>query len=333
MFFSGQRNRNLQNSVKRINVVDRRKIKFWCFHFLTYKDRDDYLLRRIQIFVYFPPSTQCTGIGWRRTEFEPMASYGGTLNQWEYSWVRAENFHEKIGENGEKLCFVSFDSLVTLEKCVSRSQLCLWCACCCVEWSDSRITRRRCVSHTRQNSSLFSPSPWRYIVQCYFFNILRSNNFLLPPLNRTILRIKISQFFQYRVEFFFLRNRRKVRVCVFISAYADRAFIVPLPQQRVNTSNQLIIVTQRTREARYTCYPLFREGGGLLLVMATSSSDGSCTAPADFQLSSELEDVTSRLSLNLLKCPLCYNSRRIFYCRQCIQNGDFVHSTSVYSER
>ncbi|XP_054010557.1 beclin 1-associated autophagy-related key regulator [Hylaeus anthracinus] len=67
--------------------------------------------------------------------------------------------------------------------------------------------------------------------------------------------------------------------------------------------------------------------------MATSSSDGSCTAPADFQLSSELEDVSTRLSVNLLKCPLCHNSRRIFYCRQCIQNGDFIHSTSVYSER
>ncbi|XP_012154073.2 autophagy related protein 14 isoform X4 [Megachile rotundata] len=67
--------------------------------------------------------------------------------------------------------------------------------------------------------------------------------------------------------------------------------------------------------------------------MATSSSEGSCTAPADFQLSSELEDVSSRLSVNLLKCPLCHNSRRIFYCRQCIQNGDFIHSTSVYSER
>ncbi|XP_076645287.1 autophagy related protein 14 [Halictus rubicundus] len=67
--------------------------------------------------------------------------------------------------------------------------------------------------------------------------------------------------------------------------------------------------------------------------MATSSSDGSCTAPADFELSSELEDVSSRLSVNLLKCPLCHNSRRIFYCRQCIQNGDFIHSTSVYSER
>ncbi|OAD53311.1 Beclin 1-associated autophagy-related key regulator [Eufriesea mexicana] len=67
--------------------------------------------------------------------------------------------------------------------------------------------------------------------------------------------------------------------------------------------------------------------------MATSSSDGSCTAPADFQLSSELEDVSNRLSVNLLKCPLCHNSRRIFYCRQCIQNGDFIHSTSVYSER
>ncbi|XP_033192765.1 beclin 1-associated autophagy-related key regulator isoform X1 [Bombus vosnesenskii] len=67
--------------------------------------------------------------------------------------------------------------------------------------------------------------------------------------------------------------------------------------------------------------------------MATSSSDGSCTAPADFQLSSELEDVSNRLSVNLLKCPLCHNSRRIFHCRQCIQNGDFIHSTSVYSER
>ncbi|KAK0095124.1 hypothetical protein PV326_009180 [Microctonus aethiopoides] len=67
--------------------------------------------------------------------------------------------------------------------------------------------------------------------------------------------------------------------------------------------------------------------------MATSSSDGSCTAPADFQLSSELEDVSSRISINLLKCPLCHYNRRIFYCKQCIQNGDFVHSTSVYSER
>ena len=67
--------------------------------------------------------------------------------------------------------------------------------------------------------------------------------------------------------------------------------------------------------------------------MATSSSDGSCTAPADFQLSSELEDGASRISVNLLKCPLCHNNRRIFYCRQCIQNGDFIYSTSVYCER
>jgi len=71
----------------------------------------------------------------------------------------------------------------------------------------------------------------------------------------------------------------------------------------------------------------------LLLIMATSSSDGSCTAPADFQLSSELEDASSRLSMNLQKCPLCHNSRRIFYCRQCVQNGDFIHSNTVYSER
>ncbi|KAF7990810.1 hypothetical protein HCN44_000615 [Aphidius gifuensis] len=67
--------------------------------------------------------------------------------------------------------------------------------------------------------------------------------------------------------------------------------------------------------------------------MATSSSDGSSTAPADFQLSSELEEVSDRLNNNLLKCPLCCNNRRTFYCKQCIQNGDFVQSTSVYSER
>ena len=67
--------------------------------------------------------------------------------------------------------------------------------------------------------------------------------------------------------------------------------------------------------------------------MATSSSDGSCTAPADFQLSSELDDVNERLDNNLFKCPLCHNNRRNFYCRQCIQNGELVHSISVYSER
>ncbi|XP_063994053.1 beclin 1-associated autophagy-related key regulator isoform X2 [Diachasmimorpha longicaudata] len=67
--------------------------------------------------------------------------------------------------------------------------------------------------------------------------------------------------------------------------------------------------------------------------MATSSSDGSCTAPADFQLSADLEDVSNRLSINFLKCPVCHNNRRVFYCKQCVQNGNFVHSTSVYSER
>ncbi|XP_031784462.1 beclin 1-associated autophagy-related key regulator [Nasonia vitripennis] len=67
--------------------------------------------------------------------------------------------------------------------------------------------------------------------------------------------------------------------------------------------------------------------------MATSSSDGSCTAPADFHLSSELDDVNERLGIDLLKCPLCHNGRRNFYCRQCVQNGEFVHSISVYSER
>ena len=69
------------------------------------------------------------------------------------------------------------------------------------------------------------------------------------------------------------------------------------------------------------------------LVMATSSSDGSCTAPGDFELSSEIEEVLIRHTLNVLKCPICCKNKRNFYCRQCVQNGDFVHSTSVYSER
>lgn len=66
--------------------------------------------------------------------------------------------------------------------------------------------------------------------------------------------------------------------------------------------------------------------------MATSSSDESSTAPKDFHLSSSL-DSGSRLSPNQHRCQLCCNFRKRFYCKDCIQKGDFVSSSPHYSER
>lgn len=66
--------------------------------------------------------------------------------------------------------------------------------------------------------------------------------------------------------------------------------------------------------------------------MAESRSDDSCEAPKDFQLSS-IEGSESRFSATHRKCYLCFNFRKVFYCKQCIKNGDFVHSTSHFSER
>lgn len=66
--------------------------------------------------------------------------------------------------------------------------------------------------------------------------------------------------------------------------------------------------------------------------MATSSSDESCTAPKDFHLSSSL-DSGSRLSPTQHKCQLCFNFRRKFYCKDCVQKGAFVSSSPHYSER
>ncbi|XP_067002643.1 beclin 1-associated autophagy-related key regulator [Anabrus simplex] len=67
--------------------------------------------------------------------------------------------------------------------------------------------------------------------------------------------------------------------------------------------------------------------------MATSGSDYSCEAPADFHLSSSTENSGSRFTSSVEKCYLCIKPGKTFYCKQCIQNGDFVHSTGHYSER
>ncbi|XP_014207064.1 beclin 1-associated autophagy-related key regulator [Copidosoma floridanum] len=69
---------------------------------------------------------------------------------------------------------------------------------------------------------------------------------------------------------------------------------------------------------------------------SSSSERSSCLPPTDFQLSvedAEDDDDDERLAINLLKCPLCHNGRKSFYCKQCVHRGDFVHSSSVYSER
>uniref|UniRef100_A0ABD2X1I5 Beclin 1-associated autophagy-related key regulator n=1 Tax=Trichogramma kaykai TaxID=54128 RepID=A0ABD2X1I5_9HYME len=71
--------------------------------------------------------------------------------------------------------------------------------------------------------------------------------------------------------------------------------------------------------------------------MATTTSScsegSSCHAPADFTLSAELDDEAHERPANLLKCPLCRNGRKNFYCRQCVQNGEFLHTISLFCEK
>lgn len=33
------------------------------------------------------------------------------------------------------------------------------------------------------------------------------------------------------------------------------------------------------------------------------------------------------------RCELCNKLRKTFYCKNCVKNGDFIHSTSHFSER
>ncbi|GFG28420.1 hypothetical protein Cfor_11343 [Coptotermes formosanus] len=67
--------------------------------------------------------------------------------------------------------------------------------------------------------------------------------------------------------------------------------------------------------------------------MASSGSAYSSDAPGDFHLSSSTEDSGSRYSTSVEKCPLCSYNRRTFYCKQCIQEGSFIHSNNHYAER
>jgi beclin 1-associated autophagy-related key regulator len=67
--------------------------------------------------------------------------------------------------------------------------------------------------------------------------------------------------------------------------------------------------------------------------MASSGSAYSSDAPGDFHLSSSIEDSGSRFSTSVEKCPLCNYNRRTFYCKQCVQEGSFIHSNNHYAER
>lgn len=63
--------------------------------------------------------------------------------------------------------------------------------------------------------------------------------------------------------------------------------------------------------------------------MATST-DYSYGAPADFPMTTLY--VNTKIKNQLIRCPLCYKSRKVFYCPQCIKDGDFYHSNPL-SER
>lgn len=67
--------------------------------------------------------------------------------------------------------------------------------------------------------------------------------------------------------------------------------------------------------------------------MASTGSVCSGDAPRDFHLSPSIEDSGSRFSTSVEKCPLCSYNRGTFYCKQCIQEGSFIHSNNHYAER
>lgn len=71
----------------------------------------------------------------------------------------------------------------------------------------------------------------------------------------------------------------------------------------------------------------------LWVTMASTGSACSGDAPRDFHLSPSIEDSGSRFSTSVEKCPLCYYNRGTFYCKQCIQEGSFIHSNNHYAER
>lgn len=56
-------------------------------------------------------------------------------------------------------------------------------------------------------------------------------------------------------------------------------------------------------------------------------------APENFHISFGNDDDDSNLSGTSIRCPLCCYSRRHFHCKNCIRNGDFLHSSHHLLER
>ncbi|KAM3959120.1 autophagy related protein 14 [Aphomia sociella] len=50
-------------------------------------------------------------------------------------------------------------------------------------------------------------------------------------------------------------------------------------------------------------------------------------APRDFRVSSTESDT------HYTKCPLCYTVKRNFYCAECVNTGNFMHSSMPYADR
>lgn len=68
--------------------------------------------------------------------------------------------------------------------------------------------------------------------------------------------------------------------------------------------------------------------------MANHSDDDNSSfgAPENFHITAENED-GSHWSSNQVKCPLCNYSRKSFYCRFCIRDGNFTHTSHHLAER
>lgn len=56
-------------------------------------------------------------------------------------------------------------------------------------------------------------------------------------------------------------------------------------------------------------------------------------APENFHISFGPDDDDSNLSGTSMRCPLCCYSRRHFHCKNCLRNGDFLHSSHHLLER
>ncbi|XP_053689583.1 beclin 1-associated autophagy-related key regulator [Sabethes cyaneus] len=56
-------------------------------------------------------------------------------------------------------------------------------------------------------------------------------------------------------------------------------------------------------------------------------------APENFHISFGNDDDVSNLSAGSMRCPVCSYSKRNFHCRNCIRNGDFLHSSHHLLER